>query len=659
MTSRPRTFYAAVGLAIVLCAAYSNHFDNPFEFDDAHTIVDNGTIRDIRNIPRFFTDSRYFGTRSDNTNYRPVVATLNAIDYHLAGGLKQQYFHAHIFLTYLVLLVLLAFMFKAVFRLTEPGLHPGLLAVLLAGFYGLHAANAETINYIIMRSDSFSTLCIVASFLLYQHPVTRKGYVYLVTMIIGILTKEPGAVFAPLLFFYILLFEEGVSLRELVTFKRGRETLGALRKAAPALIITVAMVVFIRHQFTSNTSILDGTFSDRWRYFYSQWVVIAHYLGNFILPLNLSADPDLATYPSPLNQHVLFSLILLLSLVAVAVVASTRRSGYPITFGILWYFIALAPTSSIVIIDQLANDHRTFLPNIGLVLALGWALHLMRRRWDGRIRGSAALRWSLVVMGVAVLLLHAYGTYQRSAVWGSSDRLWADAAKKSPNNGRALMNHGLTLMARGDYAGAESHFRRTLQLMPAWAYIHINMGILRNARGFPTEAEEYFRNAIRFQPTVPESYYYFARWLAAQDRMVEAMPMVEAGLQQSPSHVRLQALRVELMASVGLSASLELLRKRAVEARSADLYLELSLVYYRGGRFKECVWACEQALSLKPDYALAYNNLCSAYSSLGEWDRAIAACTRALALAPRFDLARNNLKWATDEKAKVGGARRR
>jgi tetratricopeptide (TPR) repeat protein len=350
--------------------------------------------------------------------------------------------------------------------------------------------------------------------------------------------------------------------------------------------------------------------------------------------------------------------VLLLSLTAAAFFASTRRSGYPITFGILWYFLALAPTSSIIIIDQLANDHRTFLPNIGLVLAFGWSLELLRRRWQERIRGSAVLRWGLVAMGVAVYLLYAYGTYRRNEVWSSADRLWADGAQKSPNNGRALMNYGLTLMARGDYDGAERQFRRTLQLMPTWAYIHINMGILRNARGFPAEAEEYFKNAIRYQPTVPEGYYYYGRWLLNQGRRAEAQRLVEEGLRLSPSHIRLQGLRADIAAGNEPDRRINDLQKALGKSPSAEGYLELSLALYRAGRFEECIQACEQAIVLKPDFALAYNNLCSAYNSLGEWDRAIAACNRALEIAPQFDLARNNLKWAMDKRSKTLGARR-
>jgi tetratricopeptide (TPR) repeat protein len=91
---------------------------------------------------------------------------------------------------------------------------------------------------------------------------------------------------------------------------------------------------------------------------------------------------------------------------------------------------------------------------------------------------------------------------------------------------------------------------------------------------------------------------------------------------------------------------------------SAEQLVDLSLTLYRAGRYRECVAACERALALNPNYAAAYNNICSAYNSLGEWDRAIAACNRALEIAPDFRLARGNLNWALSEKSRAAGARK-
>ena len=58
-------FFFAVFLLV-----YANHFDNGFYFDDSHTIVENHYIREIRNIPLFFTDPTTFSVLPANQSYR-------------------------------------------------------------------------------------------------------------------------------------------------------------------------------------------------------------------------------------------------------------------------------------------------------------------------------------------------------------------------------------------------------------------------------------------------------------------------------------------------------------------------------------------------------------------------------------------------------------
>ena len=72
-------------LLVALLAAYANHFHNSFHFDDAHTIVNNAAIRELRNIPLFFRDATTFSALPSNQSYRPLVSTLLAIDYRLGG----------------------------------------------------------------------------------------------------------------------------------------------------------------------------------------------------------------------------------------------------------------------------------------------------------------------------------------------------------------------------------------------------------------------------------------------------------------------------------------------------------------------------------------------------------------------------------------------
>src|SRR5207253_4297952 len=103
---------AGFGGALLLAAlltAYANHFHNSFHFDDAHTVVNNASIRELRNIPMFFRDATTFSSLPSNQSYRPLVSTLLAIDYSLGHGLRPFWFHLSIFALFVALALLLAF----------------------------------------------------------------------------------------------------------------------------------------------------------------------------------------------------------------------------------------------------------------------------------------------------------------------------------------------------------------------------------------------------------------------------------------------------------------------------------------------------------------------------------------------------------------------
>ncbi|MCW5201124.1 hypothetical protein VU07_04935, partial [Desulfobulbus sp. F4] len=376
MKSQEYFFFAvALVLAELLCLSYVNHFNNGFQFDDFHTIVNNFHIRDLSNIKKIFTDIETYGTNPDNRTFNPVLVTLNAIDYWLGSGLKPKVFHRSIFISYLFLGILLYFFCKHFFDLSLPDRWNSWFALLTTAFYMQHAANAETINYIIMRSDSFSTLMIVASFMLYFNDKAKTFRLHYITFFLGLGTKATGFIFAPLLAAYILIFEEKMPLcGPVLITKNFRRTISFIIKSAPIMLVAVGVFYLERIGFRQGNPLPSSGsgVSRSFDYFITQWHVIAHYIGNFILPLDLSVDTDFSLITDPLQRKVLLSLALLLAIAAFGIRASRKQETRPIAFGIIWFFFALAPTSSFIPFGQIANDHRTFFPYIGLVLAAGW-----------------------------------------------------------------------------------------------------------------------------------------------------------------------------------------------------------------------------------------------------------------------------------------------
>lgn len=665
-----RWFFTPALLFVLLAGvllAYANHFQNSFHFDDSHTITDNPYIRSLRNIPKFFADAATFSAMPSNRSYRPIISASLALDYWIGGGLKPFFFHLSTFLWYLLQLVLMFLLFRHLFNRVRPGPNNPYFALFAAAWYGVHPANAETVNYVIQRGDLLSTLGVVAAIYAYAvSPRWRRYYLYLVPVLLAQLAKPPALIFPLILLSYIVLFEEPAG--------PGRWP-SAVRKCLPALLLTVAVAI-LQARMTPPTFTAGATSAFAYRI--TQPFVSVRYFISFFLPLGLSADTDLRPFDGPFATDALLGFGFVILLIATAWWCGRRRDTHPVAFGLLWFLLALAPTS-IFPLAEVENDHRMFFPFVGLVLAVGWTIALLVLR---RSTAAAAPRWG-VQAGVAILILIAYGwgTWRRNEVWRTDESLWLDVTMKSPRNGRGLMNYGLTQMSKGDYATALDYFERALVYNPAYPYLEVNLAIANGGLNREAEAEKHFVRALSLAPRDAEVHYFYARWLRSKGRSNEALAQAAAGAALNPSYLETSYLQMDILAerqdwaqvravaaqTIRLSpgdatAGVYLQRASAADRQLSDVeqlartnptpenYLNLSLFYHRAGKYPQCIDAARQALRLKPDYAEAYNNIAAAYEAIGKWDEAIQAAGEALRINPNYQLARNNLLWAATQK---------
>jgi tetratricopeptide (TPR) repeat protein len=510
--SRRAAYPIACGLVLlVTVAAYANHFRNDFHFDDSHTIQNNAFVRSVGNIPLFFTSAATFSAKPANQSYRPLVTTTLAVDYWLGGGLNPLAFHVTSFSLFLIQCALMLVLYRRVMDRASPGDDNRWIALLAVAWYAVHPANAETVNYIIARSEILSTLAVVLALVLYSGGgAARRYHLYLVPAALGVLAKEAGAMFAPLLVLYVWLFEPGQPVRvTLLAWLVCGATVGA--------------------SIWMATTYSPGGLS-RWHYLLTQPSVLVHYALSLFLPLRLSADTYWRLVEDPLDGRLLFGVAFIAAALALAWVAARRRETRPIAFGILWYFVALLPSSSIVPLAEPMNDHRMFFPFVGLILAVVWAAGLAARR-------SAPARAPLAGAALAVILAMAYGTRQRNIVWRTEESLWRDATTKSPDNGRGLMNYGVVQMNKGNFPLAGEYFERALQYLPEYSYLHVNVAILKAALGQTKEADRHFREALRDDPGNPIAYTYYARWLTTVGRTEEARLYASRAVELSPADV--------------------------------------------------------------------------------------------------------------------------
>jgi tetratricopeptide (TPR) repeat protein len=669
-------------LLLVIIFAYSNHFSNSFHFDDSHTIVDNSAIQNI-NIVRFFTDGTTASSLPQNQGYRPLTTLQNAVDYKIAGGLHTEAFHTHIFLSFLMLCFLIGVLIKKLLDKIQFSEYNHYWALLVVAIFGLLCANAETVNYVIQRAEITAALFVVAGLVAFINGgFWRSKLIYLLFPLIGLFAKEMAFVFAPLLLLYLLIFEEEVYLLHFYKKEEFKKCLKSFYKTLPAIILSISYYFFYVSQQT--TAFSPGG-SSSYNYLITQPMVAVHYIVTYFIPYNLSIDTDWAVYTSIFDYRAITGIVIVLLLLFVALKASKNKNTRLFSFGILWFFISLIPTSMIPFAEVL-NDHRTFIPYIGLTIAFVFGVHYLLQKYFANSFTKTAFQNTILIGIVLLLAGNVYGVRKRNKVWNTEISVWKDATIKSPKNGRGWMNYGLALMENGDYINAEKCFNKSLTLVPNYSYAYINMGIIKKAMGNQIEAEINLKKAIDLDPSNYVAYYFYGKFLSDNGRNEEAKVNLKKSLSISPSYSSaqftlmalyhnernwdlLKSLAEEILAASPENAEAKnylsyAIQKKTIEmvmeenaknSPTAEKYLNLSLNYFRTNQFNESITAAKKALTHKTDYPEAYNNIGISHFMLGNYDQAIEAYNSALAINPEYKLAKNNLANAVQAQNAEAG----
>jgi hypothetical protein len=461
-----------------------------------------------------------------------------AINYYFSG-LTTFGYHLLNFGVFLLQLVVMFFCFTEIIQRTDNRLDDntvGFWALFATFLYGYNTVLCETLNYIVSRSDSFSTFFVTIGVYLF---IARgpKSYYYLVPFILALFSKETGIVFPALLFSYQFLFSLKSSF-----VARLKE---AFFSIIPAIIVAV---LYLGIYFSFGADPIMNKVS-RLSYFVTQIYVTAHYFLMFFLPVNLSADSDATIFVNFFDEKILMGGAIHLFLIGSAFFGVFKKNLAPVTFGILWFYISLLPTSSIIPIDDVQNDHRMFFPFVGIALAVSWLLLLLYLKLveNGyrRFANTAA-----IVFSVIYLSGHAYGLSVRHEVWSSKENLWRDVTLKSPENPRGLMNYGIALMERGDYVGARELYNKALKYWPAYSYLHINLGVVNGAENKDEEAEKEFLLATKLEPSNPAAHFFYANWLVKKMRYEDALKAADKVLAVSPQYFGAKELRGTILLKI-------------------------------------------------------------------------------------------------------------
>jgi tetratricopeptide (TPR) repeat protein len=365
--------------------------------------------------------------------------------------------------------------------------------------------------------------------------------------------------------------------------------------------------------------------------------MVTQYLRLAFWPRSLVASYG---WPLPLTLGDVLPQALLLTFLFGLVIVALIRSP-KLGFAGAWFFITLAPTSSVVpIATEVGAERRMYLPLIGLValMILGcWSLwdRLESKRRAGRGGDQAFLRYGDLVGLVAVVGALIAGTVARNREYSSFVTLARTVVDRWPTS---MAHHilGGALLEEGADEEASVHLRAALEGSPLAYY---DLGVALHNQGKVAEAIEPLQAMIRIWESPPATHPYWqapvrgdvanarllmGRALAQQGRWPEAAVQFEQVLAMAPSQVETRNL--------------------------------LAVALFQDGSYERAIPQFEVYLRSRPADLEAVNNLAIAYAATGRLELAVAMFRRAVDAEPANGRSRRNLAKALYDDGQIDEA---
>jgi tetratricopeptide (TPR) repeat protein len=272
-----------------------------------------------------------------------------------------------------------------------------------------------------------------------------------------------------------------------------------------------------------------------------------------------------------------------LSLMAVM---TLRRRPY-IFVGWFWFVGMLVPVIGLVQVGlQAMADRYTYLPLIGIFIALAWGLADLaaaatlpgpsasaghqnsRRTWP--------CAWMISGVVVAVLCFTVAGAVQ-VRYWKNSETLFGHAVRVTDNNTVAHYVLGALYDSQGKTDAALSQFMQAIQDDPGNVKARCGAGYILYGQGRWDEALEQYQTALGFAPDLAKAHFGLAEVLMKEHRLDEATGEYQRALQSDPN--------------------------------IAEAHYQMAAIADARGDAVSAISHLQAAVQLAPDWALALNNL--------------------------------------------------
>jgi len=476
-----------LGIALVAVLIYHNSLEFPPVFDDEN-IFDNPDLKDMTNLPRVL---------STWPTPRPVLAFSFALNYYW-GGMEPFGYHVVNILLHIANGILLFFVLVFTVRSAKPGNDSSaeiFIALAAALIFISHPIQTESITYIWGRSAVLCSLfCLLALLLFikanlldaaFQKVKTPRLALTMALYITGAalsfilaLGSKAIALSLPailLLYDYLFLSKRDVRrfLRQVVTFHIYFLAIAAFRVFAhfrlPSLYTNLSSIFpsstapTVKPLSEVGTSLFGEFFAasslTRYENVLTQSRAFVDYLRLLFFPANQNADWGYVISKSLLEPSVLFSMIILLALLVLAIILFKKSKL--MSFGIFWYLVTMVlfvvqPLPDIIV------ERRLYIPGIGFCIFVAAFLYHGFIYLSSHFGPRKNYKNFIPVFLVILVALYSFKSIQRNTIWQDPFTLWQDAAQKSPQKVRPNNNFGILCLNRGLHSEAVAAFQQAI-----------------------------------------------------------------------------------------------------------------------------------------------------------------------------------------------------
>lgn len=604
-----------LALAIVAALPYLNSLANGFVYDDATQVLNNPYLHSFRYVPQILTSSAwgYLGGADALTNYyRPMMSLGYLFCFQLFG---PSAFAFHCFNLGLHLAVVLL-----VFKLSEQIFHDRALTITAALLFALHPVHTESVDWIAAVTDLELSLFYLLAFWLYLRlpppsasELRRAGaqVALLASLALAMLSKEQALTFPVLATLYEHFYREDRT--ETTAWQK-------VARYAPAwLLVPVYLVVRVRSLGGLAPSASGHRASDE--VLLSAAALLGQYVGKLLWPARLCAF-----YVFPKSWTALLPVVLggiATLLLGILIFVILWRKARPVSFGLAWFVITLAPVLNVhwMPVGVFAERY-LYLPSVGFCWVLAW---ICRRLWNAASGHAKAWRVALASTAAVLAALAVWRISTRNPDWKDDVRLYRRTLEFSPDAYVIHNNLGEVYWKQGRKQLAEQEWLAAVKLAPDADYVLANLGLALTDQGRYSEAIADLNRAIQLRPKASGNHVDLGMTYHEMGSLKDAERELETAVSLSPLSVLARQQLGEVYFDEGRFAEAENQFRASLSSQpTLDAWFSLGLARWRQGDAAEAERDFKAAQKLDPTDGRAHFMLGLLYGATGRYPQAVS-----------------------------------